>query len=531
MNNISQKKYHSFFKTVILLFISLILALVFCESTSPLYIVYGNDGIEYKLAGSAILDGCVMFKDIFHQKGVLFFYVESIGEFLCRLLNNDRLGTWIIQVINIFICLLIAENINKQFVDFTYRKDHKLNGIKAYFPLFTFMFMWMSLIGYSNQVEEFAMLYQLIAFNIVIKYIIELSESKNEAQLKPYNGFILGLCFAVSFFFKPTSCVIIGTIVLFGLFLFIKFKKYKSLILNAITSLLGVLAVSIPIVVITKVNGSFVDMIEQCFLFNIAYLDLKNFSKHSIAMFLIVLAFLVLSVILICINNKNLFSWLLLFINVTNAISMTVQRFSFYFYLMPIAIIAFLSVIAVYSTDLELIKNKNLKNLFVHQIPALLLVFVTAFYMTFQFSYQMYEYAKVDKTKWSTTVNNVRKFIDGTSDIIDDGNLKDMYIIENSDNLESRYMYYKLQRYPFSNAFCRRFLVNYESTSSVSKKLNDKFYEDYKKSPPKYIVDYSNPDSNDVSRSINKFILNEINSGKYKMVYQDNHYILYQLNN
>ena len=84
MNNISQKKYHSFFKTVILLFISLILALVFCESTSPLYIVYGNDGIEYKLAGSAILDGCVMFKDIFHQKGVLFFYVESIGEFFKR---------------------------------------------------------------------------------------------------------------------------------------------------------------------------------------------------------------------------------------------------------------------------------------------------------------------------------------------------------------------------------------------------------------------------------------------------------------
>ncbi len=108
--------------------VSFLLLLFFSTSTSPLYNSFGYDSIEYKLAGSAILDGLVIYRDIFHQKGATFFFIEAIGELLCRVLGSERWGTFLLQYVNMILVIFIA----KKTADLFYNSTDKKSKVYAW---------------------------------------------------------------------------------------------------------------------------------------------------------------------------------------------------------------------------------------------------------------------------------------------------------------------------------------------------------------------------------------------------------------
>ena len=73
-----------------------VIAMVFCSSfTSPLYPnYYGDDSAVFVLIGKAIVNGKIVYKDLFDHKGPILFFIEAIGYSI-----SERTGIWIIQCI------------------------------------------------------------------------------------------------------------------------------------------------------------------------------------------------------------------------------------------------------------------------------------------------------------------------------------------------------------------------------------------------------------------------------------------------
>lgn len=182
--------------------VSFLLLLFFSTSTSPLYNSFGFDSIEYKLAGSAMLDGLVIYRDIFHQKGAAYFFIEAIGELLCRAVGSERWGSFLLQYVNMILVIFIA----KKTADLFYSSTDKKSKVYAWSIVVSSVFFWMTFFNGGNLVEEFSMLYEFVTVYIAVRYCVCADRQKeNSCIFKPIYGFILGICFAVTFWAKQTT--------------------------------------------------------------------------------------------------------------------------------------------------------------------------------------------------------------------------------------------------------------------------------------------------------------------------------------
>ena len=75
-NNITESKL--FPLTFIPLAISFLLA--FSPSTSPLWFFVGEDSGVFKSFGQAIIQGKVIYKDIFDNKGPILYFINALGQ-------------------------------------------------------------------------------------------------------------------------------------------------------------------------------------------------------------------------------------------------------------------------------------------------------------------------------------------------------------------------------------------------------------------------------------------------------------------
>ena len=90
-NNITESKL--FPLTFIPLAISFLLA--FSPSTSPLWFFVGEDSGVFKSFGQAIIQGKVIYKDIFDNKGPILYFINALGQWICM----GKWGIFFIQTI------------------------------------------------------------------------------------------------------------------------------------------------------------------------------------------------------------------------------------------------------------------------------------------------------------------------------------------------------------------------------------------------------------------------------------------------
>lgn len=241
-----KKNLYYVFLFVVVVFLSLV-----GLNSSPLNKgITQNDSAVFQIMGKGMLDGQVIYKDLFDHKGPIMYIINAIAYLI-----SPKIGLFVVEIVLIYIGALFIFKTSKIFV------NEKISFIMALFYLMLFfLYSW----G-GNFTEEYAITFVSIALFCIEKIIYE---KKNDNKLL---WIIIGLTFALTFFIKPTY---IAVWIAFGfayLIYTIKENKIKELIKYIIYMLIGILIVSVPIFIYLIVTEDISDFIKSFFIMNMKY--------------------------------------------------------------------------------------------------------------------------------------------------------------------------------------------------------------------------------------------------------------------
>lgn len=503
---------------VSLLIEALILLLMFSYGTSPFYVSYGRDSLEYKMAGSAVLDGLTIFKDIFHQKGGLFFFVQAIGEFFCRLFGDNRLGTFFIQSVNMIATttIMYVSSIHcLSNYDFSYRKKYVFSFIITSSTLF----FWIANIADGNLTEEYSQLYNMIATVIALDFANRLDHGKvyGEAGFNHFYAFVIGICFAVSASFRFTNAAIIGGAVVYIGIILIKNKEGKTIFKSVIAGLIGILTVVLPQILYYYVHDALDEMIYQTFFFNFNYIKHYSASSfiHNLVWYCLIVGFLLLSLLLFIVTKEKYTSGFSVILALINLVMYLAIKITFNNYLQLEAPVLFVILIAAASVNV-----KKFYTSFISFSLCFFMMFFGARCCHFLNDFYFVE-GNTGKDYWKETIEETENFYNQVSDKIEDDEKNNMFFL--MERYPGRYGYYYFSEYPFSQTFDVDFFV-YQNIEEYT----DRFYNDYEISPPRYII-ASNEYLKDNEKNENYKVVIDDLPERYSLTYTDGTYTLYTL--
>ena len=228
--------------------VSFLFLLVFSLWTSPFYKNwYGCDASFFTMAGRAILNGYVPYRDFFDLKGPYFFFIEALGQLIVK----GRTGAFVMQVLALFATLIIMIKTCRLFLS-----CKKTAVIVSFFLFFHASTLW----G-GNTLEEFMLPLNLLAIYLTVKDI------KGNARIRPLTAMITGGCFGVILFAKVTvGAPIIGLVIAIIVY-FIRSKRIFELISYLIYALFGVLIAITPVFIYFYCHKTLTDMLYAVFVF------------------------------------------------------------------------------------------------------------------------------------------------------------------------------------------------------------------------------------------------------------------------
>ena len=244
---------------------------------SPLFssLVQRDSGV-FSYIGWRIINGEIPYRDVWDHKPPLIFYLNALGQLLTP---GSQWGIWIIQC----LFLLAAAYLG-------FRIINKLFGAgTAIFSLFSWLLTFNFLGPGGNFTEEYALPFQFLCFYLVF--------SNNHYPISNEKSFLLGLLFAVIFFFKQTNIGIGMAIVVYFLLITISKYSFKSLLKIYINIFLGFITITCIICLYYFINGAIHNFWEEVFQFNFIYTKHEIFS--GIYLMIIESLFLVISGLLI----------------------------------------------------------------------------------------------------------------------------------------------------------------------------------------------------------------------------------------
>ena len=244
----NNKTAHSAIKYMAVFLVSFLFLLVFSLWTSPFYKNwYGCDASFFTMAGRAILNGYVPYRDFFDLKGPYFFFIEALGQLIVK----GRTGAFVMQVLALFATLIIMIKTCRLFLS-----CKKTAVIVSFFLFFHASTLW----G-GNTLEEFMLPLNLLAIYLSVKDI------KGSALIRPLTAMITGGCFGVILFAKVTvGAPIIGLVIAIIVY-FIRSKRIFELISYLIYAFFGVLVAITPVFIYFYCHKTLTDMLYAVFVF------------------------------------------------------------------------------------------------------------------------------------------------------------------------------------------------------------------------------------------------------------------------
>ena len=235
----------------ILIFVIVTILAILGLSSSPLKKgVIQNDSAVFQIMGRGMLNGQVMYKDLFDHKGPVMYVINAIAYLI-----NPQIGLFIVETLFISIGAVFIFKTSKMLVN---------KKVSVIMSLVYVMLMFISILG-GNFTEEYAMTFTSIALYCIMKIIY-----KNEYENKILWG-IIGVTFALNFFIKPTY---IAIWIAFGIIQFIysiKEKKIKELIKYIVYMIIGIMIVILPIIIYLVLNDDIHYFIYAFFVLNMKY--------------------------------------------------------------------------------------------------------------------------------------------------------------------------------------------------------------------------------------------------------------------
>lgn len=314
-------------KSIIFLFIiSFLVIFLFSIGTSPFYgNYYTSDSSIFITIGKAMKEGKIVYKEIFDHKGPILFFIQMIGQYI----NEDRFGIFTLEVISLFITNLF---LYKSIILFTSSK-------KALLSVVVSMICMSYFIETGNYSEEYSLPFIAICLYLAIKWF----KGNNQFSKQIYlYSFIYGICFGIIAFIRLNNAAMICGLALAITIIFIKEKEIKSLIKCAISLVLGILIVCIPILLYFYKVNAISDMLYGTFIHNFLYINSNIQSNMSIIAKVIVLLALTLLLFFNCktfSDNKN-YSLLLIFSYLSTLATLSIGPGFNNYYILCIPLIA-----------------------------------------------------------------------------------------------------------------------------------------------------------------------------------------------
>lgn len=382
---------------IILIFIiSFLVIFLFSIGTSPFYEnYYTSDSSIFITIGKAMKEGKIVYKEIFDHKGPILFFIQMIGQYI----HEGRFGIFILEVFFLFISnLFLYKSIN------LFTSDRK-----SIICIIVSMIYMSYFIETGNYSEEYSLPFISICLYIAIKWLKEDNQFSGKIYLY---SFLYGICFGIIAFIRLNNATMICGLALAITIIFIKEKEIKKLLKCAISLILGLLLVCIPILLYFYKVTAISDMLYGTFIHNFLYINSNIQSNMSLIVKIIVFIILTLLLFLNCkvfSNNKN-YILLLIFSYLSTLLSLSIGPGFYNYYIISTPLIAILipPVVDIFSS-----KSMNIAfKLFV-------ILYICIIYILGCFIPQLYY--KIGFK--NTGLENISNFIDNNVSEIDKDNL------------------------------------------------------------------------------------------------------------
>lgn len=222
--------------------------------TSFLFPIHvGVDQNCFFTIGSSVLDGKVLYRDIYDQKGPLLFFLHTLAALISR---KTFIGVYFLEIINFTVILYFFGKISDLFLD---RKHRNLVVATTGLIIVTaFCF------SRGDNAEEFCMSFVVIALYHMLKYLNS-DEEVMSYKLLLLHGFFASCILWIKFTmlgFYIGWCIIIGITIL-------RRKDFKRAFISAMMFLLGIVIGTIPYLIYFIATDSMSDFIYAYFYTNI----------------------------------------------------------------------------------------------------------------------------------------------------------------------------------------------------------------------------------------------------------------------
>jgi hypothetical protein len=246
----------------LLLFLGTV-AVLFASQLAPFASkVPSPDSSVFIYCAQQILDGKIMYKEIFDHKGPLLYVFNILGILLGK---GNSSGIWYIEVVSLFVSLLY---IYKSICLF-WSKDI------AFFSAFSCLLFFISAFRQGNLAEEYSILFISISLYYFVHFF-------KERKIRRVHFSIIAVCFVCVLLLKATGVAIWLVGWLMVAFLLLKEKKITDLLKIALVTLGMIILTLLPFTAYLFFTNSFVDFKFCYWDFNQAYSNLSSNSCEII---------------------------------------------------------------------------------------------------------------------------------------------------------------------------------------------------------------------------------------------------------
>ncbi len=241
-----RRSFHDCIPLIVCLCISIIL-LYYCSKCSPLYPLNDwPDANVFLSAGKGMLEGRVMYRDLYDHKGPLLFALHA----LCALVSADSfLGVWILEILFFGLFLFIAYRLIRLYS----------SKCIALFSLGLLGLMLLTSLSFQmgDSAEELALPMMLWPL-----YRLMVSLRRDEGSTTRWQLSITGFLLGCVFWLKFTLVGIPAAVCLMLVWLGLKRSGLRGALQNISWMLLGFAAATLPWLVQYALQGGLLDMLK-----------------------------------------------------------------------------------------------------------------------------------------------------------------------------------------------------------------------------------------------------------------------------
>lgn len=247
------------------IFISSLFLMMLCSESSPIYSGNTWDDVNVFYAiGKKIIQGGVLYRDIFDHKGPWLYFIYALGYMISP---NTFYGIYLIESFFMALLLYAVFLLSKIFFDEYISWVTMI--VSAVFLLDD------NFIGKGSNCEQLEMVFVGICLLSFFMYFTGCIWQKLRILL-----FADGACFTMLFFMKFTNSI--GPFILIGIMIVHTFIYGKNKIKSLLYLLSGMLAAMLPVIIYFIRYHALYDLYTGYFKFNLAYADVRTI-QESIA--------------------------------------------------------------------------------------------------------------------------------------------------------------------------------------------------------------------------------------------------------